>query len=515
MRIVLPFVLASAFQAALSRTFDTFNYTETTIDKLQDAIVSQKLSVKEIVQHYLDVIDQLNHKGPQLNGVIETSPTALAQAIAQDRNGTRSGLLHGIPILIKDNIATTGDGLTACAGSFAMEGNIAPRDAFLVQKLRAAGAIVLGHANMVEWANWRSVTDTVDWSARGGITKNPYVLTAPTTGSSSDPALTVAANMIPVAIGTESDTSIVAPASFQSVVGLKPTVGLVSRTGVIPLSARQDSPGPMGRTVADVARVLQAIAGFDPTDSASKDAPVPEYSQTYNALTSLKNVRVAISKQANDYTTNENLSPAHVNAFNKGVETLKKLGADIVYAPYPNAAAISKSECDVPMTTEFKVDLEAYLSTLTWKEGVTPMKTLQDITDYNAAHPDTELNVLDQSLMLQSLNSPNKTSSTYLDALALCQDLAVTNGIEKYIKDTQADVIFALTLTWSLAPNSPGYHSIAGWPILSVPLGYDHSVPFGVSFVTPKYHEEKLLQNGYLFEQSTKARVAPQFLPDN
>ncbi|RQM19735.1 hypothetical protein B5M09_011260 [Aphanomyces astaci] len=495
MRIVLPFVLASAFQAALSRTFDTFNYTETTIDKLQDAIVSQKLSVKEIVQHYLDVIDQLNHKGPQLNGVIETSPTALAQAIAQDRNGTRSGLLHGIPILIKDNIATTGDGLTACAGSFAMEGNIAPRDAFLVQKLRAAGAIVLGHANMVEWANWRSVTDTVDWryhpplltmfqtnssrSARGGITKNPYVLTAPTTGSSSDPALTVAANMIPVAIGTES--------------------GL-----------------PMGRTVADVARVLQAIAGFDPTDSASKDAPVPEYSQTYNALTSLKNVRVAISKQANDYTTNENLSPAHVNAFNKGVETLKKLGADIVYAPYPNAAAISKSECDyVAMTTEFKVDLEAYLSTLTWKEGVTPMKTLQDITDYNAAHPDTELNVLDQSLMLQSLNSPNKTSSTYLDALALCQDLAVTNGIEKYIKDTQADVIFALTLTWSLAPNSPGYHSIAGWPILSVPLGYDHSVPFGVSFVTPKYHEEKLLQNGYLFEQSTKARVAPQFLPDN
>ncbi|RHZ34110.1 hypothetical protein DYB37_013409 [Aphanomyces astaci] len=444
MRIVLPFVLASAFQAALSRAPDTFNYTETTIDKLQDAIVSQQLSVKEIVQHYLDVIDQLNHKGPQLNGVIETSPTALAQAATQDLFGNQSTLLHGIPILIKDNIATTGDGLTACAGSFAMEGNIAPRDAFLVQKLRAAGAIVLGHANMVEWANWRSVTDSVDWryhpplltmfqtnssrSARGGITKNPYVLTAPTTGSSSGPALTVAANMIPVAIGTES--------------------GL-----------------PMGRTVADVARVLQAIAGFDPKDRASKDAPVPEYSQTYNALTSLKNVRVAISKQANTDTRNDYLSPAQVNAFNKGVETLENLGADIVYAPYPNAAAISKSQCD--------------------------------------------------SLMLESLNSPNKTNSTYLDALALCQDLAVTNGIEKYIKDTQADVIFALTLTWSLAPSSPGYHSIAGWPILSVPLGYDHSVPFGVSFVTPKYQEEKLLQYGYLFEQATKARVAPQFLPDN
>ncbi|KAF0708981.1 hypothetical protein AaE_013024 [Aphanomyces astaci] len=472
--------------------------------------------------HYLDVIDQLNHKGPQLNGVIETSPTALAQAATQDLFGNQSTLLHGIPILIKDNIATTGDGLTACAGSFAMEGNIAPRDAFLVQKLRAAGAIVLGHANMVEWANWRSVTDSVDWSARGGITKNPYVLTAPTTGSSSGPALTVAANMIPVAIGTESDTSIVGPASFQSVVGLKPTVGLVSRRGVIPLSTRQDSPGPMGRTVADVARVLQAIAGFDPKDRASKDAPVPEYSQTYNALTSLKNVRVAISKQANTDTTNDYLSLAQVNAFNKGVETLENLGADIVYAPYPNAAAISKSQCDVrvvdiyvAMTTEFKVDLEEYLSKLRWREGVTPMRTLQDITDYNAAHPDTELNVLDQSLMLESLNSPNKTNSTYLDALALCQDLAVTNGIEKYIKDTQADVIFALTLTWSLAPSSPGYHSIAGWPILSVPLGYDHSVPFGVSFVTPKYQEEKLLQYGYLFEQATKARVAPQFLPDN
>ncbi|RHY86781.1 hypothetical protein DYB35_012349, partial [Aphanomyces astaci] len=160
--------------------------------------------------------------------------------------------------------------------------------------------------------------------------------------------------------------------------------------------------------------------------------------------------------------------------------------------------------------TEFKVDVEAYLSTLTWKEGVTPMKTLQDITDYNAAHPDTELNVLDQSLLLLSLNGPNQTSNVYLDALALCQDLAVTNGIEKYIKDTQADVIFALSATWS-----PGYPAIAGWPILSVPLGYKHSVPFGVSFVTPKYHEEKLLQYGYVFEQATKARVTPQFLPDN
>ncbi|KAF0702027.1 hypothetical protein AaE_016172 [Aphanomyces astaci] len=389
MRIVLSFVLASAVQAAVSCGFDTFNYTETTIDKLQDAIVSQQLSAEEIVQHYLDVIDQLNHNGPQLNAVIETSPTALAQAIAQDRNGTRSGLLHGIPILIKDNIATSGDGLTACAGSFAMEGNIAPRDAFLVQKLRAAGAIVLGHANMVEWANWRSLTESVDWSARGGIAKNPYVLTARTAGSSSGSGSTVAANMIPVAIGTETDGSIVGPASFQSVVGLKPTVGLVSRTGVIPFSARQDSPGPMGRTVADVARVLEAIAGFDPTDPASKDAPVPEYSQTYNALTSFKNVR------------------AHIDAFNQGVEKLKTLGADIVYAPYPNAAAISKSKCQVrvvdimfwifdALTTEFKVDVEAYLSTLTWKEGVTPMKTLQDITDYNAAHPDTELNVLGQ-----------------------------------------------------------------------------------------------------------------------
>ncbi|RQM30636.1 hypothetical protein B5M09_013653 [Aphanomyces astaci] len=419
MRIVLPFALASAVQAAVSCGFDTFNYTETTIDKLQDAMkfIGEVLTGANHAQHYLDMIDQLNHNGPQLNAVIETSPTALAQAIAQDRNGTRSGLLHGIPILIKDNIATTGDGLTTCTGSFAMEGNIAPRDAFLVQKLRAAGAIVLGHANMVEWANWRTLTESVDWryhpllltmfhtnsprSARGGITKNPYVLTARTTGSSSGSGSTVAANMIPVAIGTE--------------------------TGLC----------PMGRTVADVARVLEAIAGFDPTDPASKDAPVPEYSQTYNALTSFKKIRVAISKEAHDITKNKLLSQAHIDAFNQGVEKLKTLGADIVYAPYPNAAAISESKCEfVALTTEFKVDVEAYLSTLTWKEGVTPMKTLQDITDYNAAHPDTELNVLDQSLLLLSLNGPNQSSSVYLDALAVCQDLAVTNGIEKYIKDT-------------------------------------------------------------------------------
>ncbi|ETV85078.1 hypothetical protein, variant [Aphanomyces astaci] len=322
---------------------DTFNYTDTTIAKLQDAINSHELSAEDIVQHYLDVIDQLNHNGPQVNGVIETSPTALA--IAQDyRNG---GLLHGIPVLVKANIATSGDGLTACAGSSAMEGNIAPCDAVLVQKLRAAGAIVLGHANMVEWANWRSLTGKLDWSARGGLTKNPYVLTAPTSGSSSGSALTVAANMIPIAIGTETDGSIVSPASYVSIVGLKPTVGLVSRTGVIPISARQDSPGPMGRTVADVAIVLQAIAGFDPTDPASKDIPVPEYSQTYNALTSFKNVRVAVSKQAHDMTQNEFLSQAQVDAFNRGVDTLKALGADIVYAPYPNAAAIWTSNCEV------------------------------------------------------------------------------------------------------------------------------------------------------------------------
>ncbi|KAF0706794.1 hypothetical protein AaE_013944, partial [Aphanomyces astaci] len=185
---------------------------------------------------------------------------------------------------------------------------------------------------MVEWANWRSLTESVDWSARGGIAKNPYVLTARTAGSSSGSGSTVAANMIPVAIGTETGLCIVGPASLQSVVGLKPTVRLVSRTGVIPISARQDSPGPMGRTAADVARVLEAIAGFDPTDPASKDAPVPEYSQTYNALTSFKNVRVAISKEAHDITKKQFLSQAHIDAFNQGVEKLKTLGADIVYA---------------------------------------------------------------------------------------------------------------------------------------------------------------------------------------
>ncbi|ETV75060.1 hypothetical protein H257_10659 [Aphanomyces astaci] len=267
MRIVLSFVLASAVQAAVSCGFDTFNYTETTIDKLQDAIVSKQLSAEEIVQHYLDVIDQLNHNGPQLNAVIETSPTALAQAIAQDRNGTRSGLLHGIPILIKDNIATTDDGLTACAGSFAMEGNIAPRDAFLVQKLRAAGAIVLGHANMVEWANWRTLTESCSrWyhqeSVRADRAHNRFV----------------------VWLGLDG-------------------------------GGQHDS------------------CCFDPTDPASKDAPVPKYSQMYNALTSFKNIRVAISKEAHDKTKNKLLSQAHIDAFNQGVGKLKTLGADIVYAP--------------------------------------------------------------------------------------------------------------------------------------------------------------------------------------
>ncbi|KAF0687408.1 Aste57867_20844 [Aphanomyces stellatus] len=510
MRLFMPLSFAVAAYAA------TFNYEETTIDLLQAGLQAKEITVQGIVEHYLERIDALNHKGPKLNGVIETTPAALDVAKEQDKDSCGSrGLLHGIPILIKDNIATKGDGLTACAGSLAMEGNIAPEDSFVVKKLRDAGAIILGHANMVEWANWRSLTGDADWSARGGITKNPYVLTAHTSGSSSGSAVTVAANMIPVALGSETDGSIVSPANRQALVGLKPTIGRVSRTGVIPISSRQDSAGPMGRTVRDVALVLEAIAGHDPRDPRSKDVAVPKYSQSLHINPNpFKNLRIAISKEANDVANG--MSQPHVDAFAKAIQWFEAKGATIVYAPLPNAQNITDSNCEFTLLqTEFREDIDSYLSTLSWKTSVAPMKTLKDITDYNTAHPDTELNVMDQSLMLASLAAPSRTNQTYIDLLKQCNDLAITNGIDKYFKDTKADVTVALTDAWSTGPASPGYPAIAGYPILTVPLGYNASVPFGISFVGQAFTEEKLLQYGFAFEQATKARVPPTYLANN
>ncbi|KAF0687406.1 Aste57867_20842 [Aphanomyces stellatus] len=514
MRLFAPLSLAMAASAA------TFPFEETTIDQLHAGLKANEITVQGIVEHYLERIDALNHKGPHLNGVIETATTALDVAKQQDKaTSSPKGILHGIPILLKANIATKGDGLTACAGSLAMEGNIAPEDAFVVKKLREAGAIILGHANMVEWANWRSISGGIPWSARGGITKNPYVLTAPTSGSSSGSAVSVAANMIPVSIGTETGMhpskisgSITSPSNRHSVVGLKPTVGLVSRSGIVPLSLRQDSPGPVGRTVRDVALVLEVIAGHDPKDAQSKDVVVPKYSQSLQTNSNpFKNLRIAISKEANSVTNG--MLQAHVDALAKAIQWFEANGATIVYAPLPNAKKIADSKCEYALLqSDFREDIDSYLSTLTWKTGVPPMKSLKDITDYNTAHPDTELKVLDQSLMLASLAAPSRNNQSYIDLLKQCNDLAVTNGIDKYFKDTHADVIVAVTDAWGNGPESPGYPGIAGYPILTVPLSYVYSIPFGLSFVGQAFTEEKLLQYGYAFEQANKARIPPTYL---
>ncbi|KAF0687405.1 Aste57867_20841 [Aphanomyces stellatus] len=497
MRLFMPVSFATT-------AFAAFNYEETTIDLLQAGLKAKEITVQGIVEHYLERIDALNHKGPKLNGVIATTPAALEVAKEQDKDSCGSrGLLHGIPILIKDNIATKGDGLTACAGSLAMEGNIAPEDAFVVKKLREAGAIILGQANMVEWANFRSLNGSAPWSARGGTAKNPYVLSVSTFGSSSGSAVSVAANMIPVSIGSETDGSIVFPSNRQALVGMKPTLGLVSRTGIIPLS-------PMARTVRDVALVLEAIAGHDPRDPRSKDVAVPKYSQSLQANpTPFKNVRIAISVEAHSI-----FPAAYIDPFMKATQWFEAQGATLVDAPLPNAKAITDAKCSSTLLkTEFREDVEAYLRTLSWKAGVTPMKTLKDITDYNDDHPDTELNVLDQSLILEALSAPSRTNQTYIDLLKQCNDLVITNGIEKYFKDNKADVIVALTEVWSQAA-SPSYSAIAGYPIMNVPLGYSSSVPFGISFVGLPFTEEKLLQYGYAFEQATKARIPPTYLAD-
>src|SRR5688572_8755008 len=496
-----------------------FDLEEATLADLQAGMVSGRMTARSITQQYIARIEELDRKGPTLRHVIEINPDALsiASSLDQERKAGRvRGPLHGIPILLKDNIDTA-DRTTTTAGSLALEGSIPSQDAFIAAKLRAAGAVLLGKANLSEWANFRSTHSSSGWSARGGQAKNPYVLDRNPCGSSSGSGGAVAANLCAGAIGTETDGSIVCPASANGVVGIKPTIGLVSRTGIIPIAHSQDTAGPMARTVRDAAIMLNALAGIDPRDAAtmaSRSRPRIDYTRSLDP-NGLRGARIGVAR-----TRFFGYSDATDRITNAAIDAMKAQGALIVDpANIATAGKFDDSEFDV-LLYEFKADLNAYLAGLGPKA---PVRTLQDIIDFNERHKDREMPWFVQEIFLMAEKKGPLSEKKYRDLLARNFRMSRTQGIDATMSKYKLDAIVAPTGSppwvtdlingdhFSGASSTPA--AVAGYPNINVPAGYSHDLPVGISFFGRAHSEATLIRLAYAYEQATKHRRAPRFIP--
>jgi len=516
-------VITSEEQKALTATnrfrIAPFALEETTLADLQAGMTAGRMTAHSITQQYLDRIHALDRTGPTLRSVIEINPDALSIAAALDRErkaGKVRGPLHGIPILVKDNIGTA-DRMTTTAGSYALAGSIPSEDATIAAKLRAAGAILLGKTNLSEWANFRSTHSSSGWSGRGGQARNPYILDRNPCGSSSGSGAAVSANFSALAVGTETDGSIVCPSSANGIVGIKPTVGLVSRAGIVPIAHSQDTAGPMTRTVRDAAILLGVLAGVDPRDPAtSSGGPRSQIDYTtFLDANGLRGARIGVARAKffgySDVTD---------KLINDAIEAMKAQGAIIVDpANIETAGKFDDSEFDV-LLYEFKADLNSYLASLGPKA---PVKSLQDIIVYNEAHKDQEMPFFGQEIMIQAQAKGPLTEKKYLDELASNLKMSRTDGIDATMDKYKLDAIVAPTGSpaWATdlingdhftgASSTPA--AVAGYPNINVPAGFSHGLPVGISFFGRAYSEPTLIKLAYSFEQSTKHRRAPQFIP--
>lgn len=496
---VMGMALATAAAAGTSSS-GRFEFQEATVDAIQLGFRNGSLTSTALVRFYLDQIARLN---PLLRAVIEVNPDALAQAARADAERQASGGrcaagLHGVPVLLKDNIATR-DRLNTTAGSLALLGSVVPRDAGVVARLRRAGAVILGKANPSEWSNFRPVES--GWSARGGQTLNPYVLSASPCGSSAGPGVAAAANMAAVTLGSETDGSILCPSSSNSVVGIKPTVGLSSRSGVIPITPRQDTIGPMCRTVSDAVHVLDAIVGYDKLDAeatgaASKFIPRGGYTQ-FLKMDGLRGKRIgapAVFFQGyNDFQT---------AVYEKHLNTMREHGATVIkdLDIATNFTDLNAQEA-LLMIAEFKISLNAYLSDLLRS----PVRSLSDVIAFNNAHPVEE--------RLKDFGQPDLIAAEETNGIGARERAAIrrleeisANGLEKLMKEHQLDAI--------VAPNSDASSVLAvgGYPGIAVPAGYGkEGVPFAISFGGLRGYEPRLIEMAYAFEQATKVRRPPTF----
>lgn len=497
---------------------DSFELKEASISQLQDGMQTGKYTSRALVEMYLARIEKIDRSGPVLNSVIEINPDALTLATDADRQRTDkrvSGPLHGVPVLIKDNIDTV-DRMHTTAGSLALIDAKPARDAFLVSKLRQAGAIILGKTNLSEWANIRCSYSTSGWSGRGGQTKNPYALDRNPCGSSSGSAVAVAANLCAVAVGTETDGSIVSPASANGIVGLKPTVGLVSRSGIIPISHSQDTAGPMARTVRDAAILLSVLAGGDSEDSATSDCASHQqvdYTKHLDAK-GLKGARLGIVRSFFGFHDQVE------SVMTKALQVLKDQGAELVDpVELTNLDKINEAEQTV-LHYELKADMNAYLARL-GKNA--PVHSLKEIIDFNLRNKDKEMIYFGQDTFEKAEAKGPLTSFEYQEVLARCRRLTRTDGIDAVMNKHKLDALIAPTLgpasvidwingdRWLGGSSTPA--AVAGYPSISIPAGEVFGLPVGLLFFGRAWSEPALLRLGYAFEQATNHRASPKFLP--
>src|SRR4249919_2279856 len=491
-----------------------FAFDEADSAGLQARMGRCDLTTHALTQAYLDRIAAIDKAGPQLNSVIELNPDALKEADALDaerKAGKVRGPMHGIPVLLKDNIDATP--MVNSGGSLALADNKPNRDAFLVQRLRAAGAVILGKTNLSEWANFRSTRATSGWSGRGGQTKNPYALDRNPCGSSSGTGTAIAANLAVVGVGTETDGSVICPASVAGLVGLKPTVGLVSRDGIIPISSTQDTAGPMTRTVADAATMLAAMVGRDDNDVAT-DASVGRAVFDYHVRldpNALQGVRIGVLRKEMGF------HPDVDAAMERAIAMLKSGGAEVVDAEIATKGQWDDPEFEV-LLYEFKAGVEHYLQT----HDAGP-KTLAQLIEFNKAHAAQEMPYFAQEIFEKANAKGTLGDAAYLEARAKSKRLAGADGIDAALKAHNLDVLIApamspawptdLVLGDHFVGAGYGVAAVAGYPSLTVPMGESHGLPVGIVFIGPAWSEAKLLSIGNAYEQRSKARKPPQFLP--
>jgi len=496
----------------------SFELDETTISDLQDGMKSGKFTARSVAEKYLARIEAIDKNGPAINSVIELNPDAfsIADELDQERKvkGVR-GPLHGIPVLIKDNIDTA-DRMMTTAGSLALVGAKPPRDSTVAHKLRNAGAVILGKTNLSEWANIRSSHSTSGWSGRGGLTRNPYALDRNACGSSSGSGAAASANLCVFAIGTETDGSIVCPSGANGLSGIKPTVGLISRAGIVPISHTQDGAGPMARTVRDAAIALGPLTGFDSSDPAtvaSQGKSQTDYAQ-YLDPNGLKGARIGVARKYFGFHDAVDV------VMNTALDALKSQGATLIDpADLETHGKFDESEFEV-FLYELKSDLNYYLSRL---GSTSQVRTLKDIIDFNEKHKDKEMPYFAQDIFVKAEAKGPLTDKVYLDALEKNRRLARVEGIDALMDKFHLDAIVAPTggpawLTDLLTGDHFGGGSsnaaaVAGYPNINVTAGFIDGLPVGISFFGRAWSEPTLIKLAYAFEQATKPRKAPQFLP--
>ena len=493
---------------------------EVTIRELGSKIASGEMTAHSLTEYFLHRIESIDRSGPSINSVIELNPDALSIATKRDQEreaGKLRGPLHGIPILIKDNIDTR-DRMQTTAGSLALEGSHARRDAFIVKRLRASGAVILGKTNLSEWANFRGMRSISGWSSRGGLTRNPYALDRSACGSSSGSAAAVAANLCAAAIGTETDGSIICPSQTCGVVGLKPTLGLLSRSGIIPIAESQDTAGPIGRTVEDVAHLLNSLVGVDKQDQSTQVKKRRAFRDYTEFLTKegLTGIRIGVAR--NMLGSNERI----IRILEFCLDIMKQLGAVIIDpVNLPNLNTFRKTEWKI-FLHEFKHGLNSYLSSLGPRSQV---HSLEEVIKFNEENKDRVMPYFGQELMLDAHKKDSLSSKEYRQVLSINRRLTRSEGIDAIIKKKRLDAIITVSggpawvidlangdpRSWDMRNAAPA--AVAGYPHITVPGGYLFGLPVGISLFSKAWSEPVLLRIAYSVEQALMARKPPKFLP--